>query len=175
MGLAKPWTNNRIEPLSGDPLSGFDCTEWLFWMPQRIWRETKMQPSTDRSGHHISCRLFSLHFLCDILTSHPVWTYPLHKLPSGNFWGNFKIYWIASLKPFLLRQHWDKHMCSCQSRSCRQRQWRWGWISTGQIWALWSCPSRGPSWSNRLWRDIWKIFHKMQIFATGTGLRVSGP
>ena len=41
-------------------------------MPQRIWIETKMQPSTARSGHHISCILFSLHFLCDILTSHPV-------------------------------------------------------------------------------------------------------
>ena len=25
MGLAKTWTNNRIEPLSGDPLSGLDC------------------------------------------------------------------------------------------------------------------------------------------------------
>ena len=41
-------------------------TEWLFRIPQRIWRETKMQPSTARSGHHISCILFSLHFLCDI-------------------------------------------------------------------------------------------------------------
>ena len=27
MGLAKIWTINRIKPLSGDPLSGFDCTE----------------------------------------------------------------------------------------------------------------------------------------------------
>ena len=25
MGLAKTWTNNRIEPLSGDPLGGLDC------------------------------------------------------------------------------------------------------------------------------------------------------
>ena len=29
MGLAKTWTINWIEPLSGDPLSGFDCTEQL--------------------------------------------------------------------------------------------------------------------------------------------------
>ena len=26
MGLAKTWTNYQIEPLSGDPLSGLDCT-----------------------------------------------------------------------------------------------------------------------------------------------------
>ena len=26
MELANIWTINRIEPLSGDPLSGFDCT-----------------------------------------------------------------------------------------------------------------------------------------------------
>ena len=50
-------------------------TEWLFRMPQRIWRVTKMQPSTARSGHHISCSLSSLHFLFGILTSHPVVTY----------------------------------------------------------------------------------------------------
>ena len=25
MGQTKTWTNNRIEPLSGDPVSGFDC------------------------------------------------------------------------------------------------------------------------------------------------------
>ena len=25
MGLSKAGTNTRIEPLSGDPLSGFDC------------------------------------------------------------------------------------------------------------------------------------------------------
>ena len=31
------------------------------------WRETKLQPSRARSGHHISCCLVSLHFLCDIL------------------------------------------------------------------------------------------------------------
>ena len=47
-------------------------TEWLFRMPQRKWRETKLQPSTARSGHHNSCSLFSLHFLFGILTSHPV-------------------------------------------------------------------------------------------------------
>ena len=31
------------------------------------WRETKQHPSRARSGHQISCCLFSLHFLCDIL------------------------------------------------------------------------------------------------------------
>ena len=29
MGLASIGTNNRIEPLSGDPLSGFDCNVFL--------------------------------------------------------------------------------------------------------------------------------------------------
>ena len=33
MGLAKTWTNNRIEPLYGDPLSGLHCT----------WRNTSSQ------------------------------------------------------------------------------------------------------------------------------------
>ena len=31
------------------------------------WRSTKQHPSRARSGNHISCCLFSLHFLCDIL------------------------------------------------------------------------------------------------------------
>ena len=29
MGLTKTWTNNRIEPLSGDPLSGLHCINFL--------------------------------------------------------------------------------------------------------------------------------------------------
>ena len=32
-------------------------------------RETKQQPSRDRSGNQISCCLVSLHFLCDILST----------------------------------------------------------------------------------------------------------
>ena len=34
MGPTKAWTNNRIEPLSGDPLSGFDCT---YHHVDRLW------------------------------------------------------------------------------------------------------------------------------------------
>ena len=30
MGLAQAWTNNQIEPLSGDPLTGFDCDNLRF-------------------------------------------------------------------------------------------------------------------------------------------------
>ena len=41
-------------------------------MPHRKWRSTKQQPSRAGSGHHISCCLVSLHFLCDILSSRPV-------------------------------------------------------------------------------------------------------
>ena len=36
------------------------------------WRSTKQHPSRARSGNHISCCLFSLHFLCDILPSRTV-------------------------------------------------------------------------------------------------------
>ena len=39
----------------------------------RKWRETKQQPSRNRSGHQISCCLVSLHFLCAILSSRPVY------------------------------------------------------------------------------------------------------
>ena len=35
-------------------------------------REGKQQQNRARSGHHISCCLVSLHFLCDILSSRPV-------------------------------------------------------------------------------------------------------
>ena len=41
-------------------------------LPNRKWRETKQQPSRARSGHQTSCYLVSLHFLCDILSGHPV-------------------------------------------------------------------------------------------------------
>ena len=41
-------------------------------MSQGKWRETKQQPSGDRSNHHIQCCLVSLHFLCDILSGRPV-------------------------------------------------------------------------------------------------------
>ena len=54
----------------------FPCTTmepWnrLFAQPCLLYRATG-QPSTARSGHHISCCLVSLLFLCDILSSHPV-------------------------------------------------------------------------------------------------------
>ena len=41
-------------------------------MLHRKWRETKQHPSRATSGHQITCRLVSLHFLCDILSSHSV-------------------------------------------------------------------------------------------------------
>ena len=44
-------------------------------MSHRKWRETKQHPSRDTSGHQISCSLVSLHFLCDILSSHSVRTH----------------------------------------------------------------------------------------------------
>ena len=34
------------------------------------WIDNKLQPNKSRSGHHISCSLVSLHFLCGIPTSH---------------------------------------------------------------------------------------------------------
>ena len=39
---------------------------WLTGMSHRKWRETKHQPSKDKSGNQIVCCLVSLHFLCDI-------------------------------------------------------------------------------------------------------------
>ena len=39
-------------------------------MSHRKWRETKQQPSRATSGHKICCCLVSLHFLCDILSTH---------------------------------------------------------------------------------------------------------
>ena len=41
-------------------------------MSHRIRRESKQDPSRARSGNQISCCLVSLHFLCGILTTHPV-------------------------------------------------------------------------------------------------------
>ena len=41
-------------------------------MSHRKWRETKQKPSRARSGHQISCCLVYLHFLCNILSGHPV-------------------------------------------------------------------------------------------------------
>ena len=41
-------------------------------MSHRKWWETKQQQSRARLGHQISCCLVSLHFLCEILSSHPV-------------------------------------------------------------------------------------------------------
>ena len=50
MELVKTWTNNRIEPLSGDPWSGWDCTEVkaLF----NILLQEKMYPMIN-SGHFL--------------------------------------------------------------------------------------------------------------------------
>ena len=41
-------------------------------MSLRKWRETKQQSNRARSGHPISCCFVSLHFLCDIPSSHAV-------------------------------------------------------------------------------------------------------
>ena len=43
-------------------------------MSHRKWRETKHQPSWWPDLVLLGCCLVSLHFLCDILTSHPVHT-----------------------------------------------------------------------------------------------------
>ena len=51
-------------------------------MSHREWRETKRQPSRARSGHHISCCLVSLHFLCDILSSRLYTPRFLRRTPS---------------------------------------------------------------------------------------------
>ena len=44
-------------------------------MSHRKWRETKQHPCRATTGHQISCGLASLHFLCYILSSHPVFPY----------------------------------------------------------------------------------------------------
>ena len=48
----------------------------IYWVTRQDvilkWRETKRHPSRATSGHQISCSLVSLHFLCDILSSHSV-------------------------------------------------------------------------------------------------------
>ena len=52
-------------------------------LSHRKWRETKQQPSIVISGHQISCCLFSLHFLDDILRSGTVHDYcTRHDSPS---------------------------------------------------------------------------------------------
>ena len=65
MGLAKTWSINRIEPLSGDPLlSGFDCStttqlkfhlkfsiEQLNWPPDRGLRHRHRRPARQRAPH----------------------------------------------------------------------------------------------------------------------------
>ena len=48
------------------------CTGIGARMSHRKWRETKQHPSRTSSGHQVSCFLFSLHFLCDILAPIPV-------------------------------------------------------------------------------------------------------
>ena len=45
-------------------------TEWLDRMSHRKWRKTKQHPSRAAPSHQISCCL--VHFLCDILSDHPV-------------------------------------------------------------------------------------------------------
>ena len=62
-------------------------------MSHRKWRETKQQPSRAKSCRQLSCCLVCLHFLCNILTSHPL----LHSHSS-----------LLS-HPFLLMSDWPLH------------------------------------------------------------------
>ena len=48
------------------------CIGRLDRIAHRKWRETKEHPSRATSSHQISCSLVSLHFLCNILPSHPI-------------------------------------------------------------------------------------------------------
>ena len=66
-------------------------------MSHRKWRETKQKPGRARSGHQLSCCLVpSLHFLCDILTSHPVASV-LFALPAIGF--------LSSAAPVMAQEH----------------------------------------------------------------------
>ena len=68
------------DTLSWNP--DLDSWEWdvKAWNSTRqhvthVMGETKQQPIRAMSGHQISCCLVSLHFLCDILSSHSVLTH----------------------------------------------------------------------------------------------------
>ena len=51
------------------------CVEHILQGVSLKWRETKQHPCRATTGHQISCGLVSLHFLCYILSSHPVFPY----------------------------------------------------------------------------------------------------
>ena len=100
MGPAQTWTNNRIEPFSGDPLSGLDCTKMqlLFSCQQNQGNSAMCHPvnlmqeiRTERTRAYTPTPIVvGFLFLGDVKSSHS----KIRKI--RHWWGLLQMFYLLS-------------------------------------------------------------------------------
>ena len=130
----KPGVQHDVSPYS------VMHTGWLERMSHRKWRETKQQLIWWPEVALLECCLVSLHFLCDILSSHPVETY----LKITSLWFNKPIIHVLSFNAKQEYHDWAHTL---------------GFAMSPQLPCL-EAPhgSKTPSYTNTKWW-VWEILY----------------